>query len=176
MKRHAGPGPTHLPSNLGPLLVGPARGRACDTSRSHLTYPHCSSLGQPGRQAVGGRQGSRSRGTRTEATLTFLIHIKYYDPPCGHVRDDNLRDASASRRRRVSLSVFLALSSSRVSSRRLIHIAAETALDFPNRFFNFFLALTGTSLAVAALDRKITLLNYAEFYCRISLSSFHCEF
>lgn len=99
----AGSGSTHLTSNLEPFLRA---SRVCDTSRSHLTRPHCSLLGQPAsRQDT----GPRARGTRAETALTFLsrtrVHIKYYDAVTFATIIANSR--LMSRPRLVPLSVFL---------------------------------------------------------------------
>lgn len=69
VKRHAGPW-THasLTSNLGPASRGPARGRACDTSRNHLTCPHCSSLGQPSHRQVSRQVGRQSATVKVRQT------------------------------------------------------------------------------------------------------------
>lgn len=98
-----------------------------DTSRSHLTCRHCSSLGQLA-QSVRGRQDAErpgTHGTRTEATLTFphtCVHIKYYDAVT--FRDDNSRTRDG-----VALSLYLP-SSRFCSARRDFYSSPIFNLEF----------------------------------------------
>lgn len=82
-------GPTHLTTNLEPRSRGL---QTRDTSRSHLTCPHCSSLGQPASQPA----TVKTRGQKpTEQEQKQHWPSSYTCPHkilrCGHVRDDNSR-------------------------------------------------------------------------------------
>jgi len=104
--RFARPGPTHLTSNLGPRRSRGSSPRVCDTSRSHLTCPHCSPLGQSASQPVKTRRAGNPRNkNRGNTDLPHTrVYIKYYDAVTFATTIRGLATASL-----VSPSIFLPL-------------------------------------------------------------------